>query len=130
MGVGGSSSYPGTGYTQIFLMFGRQARLPVDVAFGLPPNSETSHNDYAASLRITMQEAYEKVHKDLGHHLKRQKEIYDTKAHGHPYRKGDMVWLHNVAVARGKSRKFHKPWAGPYRVVKQISVATYYTTSK
>ena len=48
-----------------------------------------------------------------------------NKAHGHPYKKGDMLWLHNVAVARGKLRKFHKPWAGPYRVVKQISEATY-----
>ena len=73
-----------------------------------------------------MQEAYATVRKDLGHYLRRQKEIYDVKAHGHPYKKGDMVWLHNAAVAKGKSRKFHKPWAGPYRVVKQISEATYH----
>ena len=36
-----------------------------------------------------------------------------------------MVWLHNAAVARGRSRKFHKLWTDPYRVVKQISEATY-----
>ena len=109
----------------ILLMFGRQARLPVDVAFGLPPNSGTSHNEYAASLRCALQEAYERVCEDLGHHLRRQKEIYDKRAHGQPYKKGNMVWLHNTAVAKGKSKKFHKPWVGPYRVVKQISDVTY-----
>ena len=85
----------------------------------------TSHNDYAASLRCTLQEAYESVRKDLGHHLRRQKELYDKKAHGQPYKKGDLVWLHNAAVTKGKFKKFHKPWVGPYRVVKQICDVTY-----
>ena len=74
----------------------------IDLAFGLPPHSDTSHNDYAASLRCTLQEAYESVRKDLGHHLRRQKELYDKKAHGQPYKKGDLVWLHNAAVTKGK----------------------------
>jgi len=64
-----------------------QVHPKVDVAFGLPPNSDTSHNDYAAaSLRCTLQEAYKTVCKDLGYHLKHQKEIYDKKAHGQAYR--------------------------------------------
>ena len=29
---------------------------------------------------------------------------------------GDLVWLHHPAVPRGKSRKLHRPWTGPYRV--------------
>ena len=52
-----------------FLMFGCQARLPVDVAFGLPPNSVDSQNEYAASLRNTLWEDYDCVRKDLNHHL-------------------------------------------------------------
>ena len=47
-------------------MFGRQARLPVDVAFGLPPNSEASHNTFAASLRTTLQEALKVFTQILG----------------------------------------------------------------
>ena len=46
-------------------MFGHQARLPVDVAFGLSPKSEASHNSLAASLRTTLQDAFESVHTDL-----------------------------------------------------------------
>ena len=120
-----TSVHPGTHYTPFFLMFGRQARLPVDVAFGLPPNSEASHNTFAASLRTTLQEAFESVRTDLGHHLKRQKEIYDVKAHGQPYEKRDVVWLHNASIAKGNCKKFNKQWVGPYKVTKRISDATY-----
>ena len=105
-------------------MFGHQARLPVDVAFGLPPSSHNTHNEYAASSRRTLQEAYEHVCNNLSHHLRRQKEIYDQKAHGKSYEKGDLVWLYNAVVTKRKSR-FHKPWTGPFRVVKKISEVIY-----
>ena len=62
----------------------------------------------------------------MDHHLKRQKEIYDKKAHGHLYNKGDKVWLFNAAVPKGTSRKFHKIWSGEnYMAVKQISDIAY-----
>ena len=35
------------------------------------------------------------------------------------------MWLYNAAVTKGKSKKFYKPWAGPFRVVKKISEVTY-----
>ena len=35
------------------------------------------------------------------------------------------MWLHNTAVPKGKSKKFHKPWEGPFRVVKKMSDVTY-----
>jgi len=120
-----TSIHSGTGHTPFFLKFGHQAHLPVDVVFGLPPNTDMTHNDYAASLRCNLQEVYENVHKDLGHHLRCQKEIYDKKAHGQVYKKDDLVWLHNAAVTKGKSKKFHRIWVGPYRVVKSISDVTY-----
>jgi len=120
-----TSVHPGTGHSPFFLMFGRHPRLPVDLAFGLPHSEATSHSGYAQALQHTVQEAYKHVREDLGHHLKRQKELYDQKAHGKPHNKGDRVWLYNAATPKGKTKKFHKPWSGPYTIVKRLSDATY-----
>ena len=62
-------------------MFGRQTRIPVDLIFQLPQGQPQYHNQYVTKLQQTMWEAYERVREKMGHHLKRQKEIYDKKAH-------------------------------------------------
>ena len=56
---------------------------------------------------------------------KRQKEFYDRRVHGQPYVDGDLVWLHSPVVPRGKFKKFHHPWTGPYKVIKQLSDVNY-----
>ena len=38
---------------------------------------------------------------------------------------GDTVWLYSPAVSKGRTPKFHRPWKGPYRVVKVLSDVTY-----
>ena len=120
-----SSVHASTGYTPFFLMFGRQARLPVDLAFQLPNKQPTLHNDYVVKLQQTLQDSYKVVRNNLGGNLRRQKEIYDKKSHGRPYHKGDLVWLFNPVITPGKFKKFHRPWTGPYTVVKKLSDSTY-----
>ena len=120
-----TSVHSSTGYTPFFLMFGRQARIPVDLAFQLPQNTPVYHNPYAIHLQNTLRDSYKQVREKLGHNLQRQKEIYDRKAQGSSYNKGDIVWLFNASVPRGQHKKFHRPWSGPYTVVKQLSDSTY-----
>jgi len=46
--------------------FGREARLPIDVMFGLPPGEESvSPSHYALLLRRRMEAAYHHVHSQL-----------------------------------------------------------------
>ena len=54
----------------------------------------------------------------------RQKEFYDAKVHGEPYKIGDFVWLH-LSPPKGTSHKLHHPWTGPYKVIKKVSDVTY-----
>ena len=66
-----------------------------------------------------------KVRQHLKVQHRRQKQHYDRKVAGTPYTVGDKVWLHSPAVPRGRSKKFHRPWQGPYTVTKVISDTVY-----
>ena len=114
-----------TGFTPFYLMFGRQARLPVDIMFGTNKPEPQSPNEYAAALKKQLTTAFDIARDQMSRQHVRQKEYYDQKLHGKPYQKGDLVWLHSSVVKRGHHRKLHHPWTGPYQVLKQISDATY-----
>ena len=120
-----TSVHPTTGSTPFFLMFGRQVRMPVDIMYGTPHPQPSTVPQYVAELREGLETAYQRVRERMGHQLERQKELYDRKAHGDPYQPGDLVWLHNPAVPRGQSTKRHRPWTGPFRVVRRPSDAVY-----
>ena len=112
--------------TPFSLMFGREARLPIDVMFGTPPDVVvTSPSQYALDLRDRLETAYHHTRSHLLLQQRRQKLLYDQRATGAAYKVNDLVWLYNPAVPRGHSRKLHRPWQGPYEVVKIISSVLY-----
>lgn len=120
-----SSVHPTTGFTPFYLMLGRQARMPIDIMYGTPGPEPVTVSEYAARLRQNLESAYDYVRNRMGHALDRQKDIYDKKVHGEPFTKGDLVWLHCPAVPRGQSKKLHRPWSGPYRIVSKLSEEIY-----
>ena len=120
-----TSLHPTTGYTPFFLMFGRKARLPVDVAYGTSLPTPTSMDKYARDLQQSLREAYQRVRQQMGSQQERQKDFYDQKVHGLPFSKGELVWLYSPAISRGNSRKLYHPWQGPFWIVKQLSEVTY-----
>lgn len=120
-----SSIHPTTGYTPFYLMFGRQARLPVDLMFTTDKPKKVTPTEYATQLRDSLEQAFENVQATMGSKLETQKQIYDHKVHGDPFSPGTLVWLHSPVVPRGGSRKLHHPWTGPWKILKRISDATY-----
>ena len=122
-----TSVHPTTGFTPFYLMFGRQARMPIDVMFGTPTDEDShkSPSQHAAELRKHLESAYRRVREQMGHQLERQKDYYDKKVHGKPYSEGDFVWLYSPVVPRRRARKLHRPWTRPFVVNKKLSDSTY-----
>ena len=114
-----------TGYTPFYLMFGRQAKLPVDLMYGMDNTPDVELPEYVGNLKRTLQKAYEVAREHIGEKQQFQKELYNQKVHGLPFCVGDLVWLYSPAVTKGRSKKLHLPWDGPYRVIKRLSDANY-----
>ena len=81
------------GFTFLYLMFGCQARLPVDIIYGTGASEgeSTDVGTYVASLKRRMSEAFEIVWRNVSKHHQHQKILYDEKVHGKPYKPGDWV---------------------------------------
>ena len=86
-----------TGYSPYFLMFGREPRLPVDVAFGLDTGNRTSKTRYIEELRGRLQKSYDLAIKSSAKAKDRQKQHYDLRTRGAQIGEGDRVLVKIVA---------------------------------
>ena len=106
-------------------MFGRQARIPLNIMYQTPVAEARNVSQYMWTLCKSMQDAYALAHDNLQTGSFQQKELCDKKIHVKPYKVGDLVWLHNPAMPRGQAHKLCCPWTGPYKVVKILSMVVY-----
>ena len=84
-----------TGFTPHYMMFGREARMPVHVIAPDPPEEkELSRHQYVQESKQRFQKAYDVARKTTGKSAQRYREYYDAKAYGKPFEVGDQVWLH------------------------------------
>ena len=88
-----TSIHPTTGFTPFYLMFGRQAKLPVELMYGTPEPESLSSSEYATQLKSSLTETYEKVRVKITRQLDHQAELYNKKVHGKPHEVGSHVWV-------------------------------------
>ena len=61
--------------------------MPIDLMYEKSPSDvTTSTSEYASSLRKLLEEAYSRVRIQMRHKLDGQKDIYDEKVHGVPFK--------------------------------------------
>ncbi|XP_073687078.1 uncharacterized protein [Garra rufa] len=116
-----------TGYTPYELMFGRQPRLPVDLAFGLPVNTPAkSHSQYVQNLKNRLRESYEVATKNAGKVALRNKRRFDERVITSTLDEGDRVLVRNVRL-RGKQKLADKWEQDVYVVVRKVHDLPVYT---
>lgn len=116
-----------TGYSPYELMFGRQPRLPLDIAFGLLNDEPChSHSKYVTSLKSRLEESYKLALENSRKVAERNKKRFDTNVLASVLEVGDRVLVRNVRL-RGKQKLSDKWESDVYTVLKKAQNVPVYT---
>ena len=108
------------------LMLGRQIRLPIDLALGIPETTASKcHTDYAYELEKHMIRAHDLARKHIQLSSDGMKFHYDKNVNFKEYSVGDAVWFHNLVRKKGISLKLQRAWKGPFVVIAKYGDVVY-----
>lgn len=113
-----------TGYTPYYLMFGRDPRLPIDVAFDLERDEASAcvpMTKYVKDLKERLKMSYEAAASASRKTQSRQKESYDLKTRGASIEEGDRVLVRKLAFD-GKHKISDRWEEGSYQVISQPNI--------
>jgi hypothetical protein len=79
-------------------------------------------------LRSNLKLAYSVVAKASRRSHQNNKRYYDLKAKPRRFEVGDLTYLYNPAIKPALTKKFARPWHGPYRVTKKLPELNYEVT--
>ncbi|XP_057179298.1 uncharacterized protein LOC130547386 [Triplophysa rosa] len=117
-----------TGFTPYQLMFGRQPRLPVDLAFKLPApeGQHSSHSEYVQNLKSRLKESYKIAMDKAARIAHKNKMRFDKHVTASDLEAGDRVLVRNVRV-RGKHKISDKWEYAVHVVVRRAGTLPVYT---
>ena len=108
--------------TPFYLMFGRDPILPLDTRYLQPdPCYVVDQDDYKFELTEKLQLAWKLAKENMTWSQERQKKYYDRNAVESCYLPGDVVLRYTPISVKGRSKKFSRPWRGPYRIIEMAS---------
>ncbi len=107
-----------TAEAPFFLLYGRDARLPTEVAlFPTPTRYPINLDDYKSEMVRLLSGAWELARQSVQKTQRAQKHQHDRKATCPSFAVGDRVFVYMPAAKSGKAHKFARPFKGPYRVL-------------
>ena len=109
-----------TGYTPFFLMHGREAKSPADLAL-IPPQDISDVVDvHLARIYSQLRLARTQARRNIQQAQLKMKLYYDQTSRNHPIRVGHLVWVFNPAMKKGLVKKLSSLWHGPFRLTEQL----------
>jgi len=82
-------------------------------------------DQFVSHLSESIQKAHGSTRSTLKTTSEQMKRDCDLKVLLRPYHEGDVVYLMDTAVLKGKCRKLCSPWKGPALIVKRLSAYLY-----
>ena len=105
-----------------YLLYGREPRLPIDVALLLPSSKlSTSIREHRARIVQSVENAQRIISSNTQLAQQRMKEQYDKTATPVDFDIGSKVWVYTPKKRKGLSKKLLHNYHGPYRVVTKLS---------
>jgi hypothetical protein len=103
--------------TPYYLLFGHDCRLPLEIALTPPTRYLITVDSYKCQLQANLCLAWDSARKAMANAQNQQKFYYDKKSSSKVFSEGEAVLLHNPVVPPHVSKKLHKFWTGPFRIV-------------
>ena len=124
-----NSRHTSTGVSPFLAVHGKEARMPLDFILNESSTHVMPVADYVDQVRQVIHKTHQKVTTNMEKAQQHQQKSYDQHYRTQssiPLSVGQKVWLYNPAVPRGGSRKFHRPWSGPYIILHWVGEVNYY----
>jgi len=114
------------GYSPFYLIHRREMHLPNQDNLKAKISAQPlEHNRRLKSLKASLKLAYKSVRQANRKGHQNNKRLYDRRAKLRSFETGDQVYLYNTAVKPGRSKKYHFPWSGPFKITAKISDLNY-----
>ncbi|KAG5863604.1 hypothetical protein JTB14_014316 [Gonioctena quinquepunctata] len=81
-------------------------------------------DNYASELLERLRRVYSDVYKNIEKAKSERVKRYNKKTGEHEFNMGDQVYLKDMAVKHGLSKKLVRSWIGPYRIMEMIGPVT------
>ena len=108
-----------------FMVFGREMNLPFDIEWIPKPNMPFTAQKHLEKVLDNLENARTIASKNMEKAQVRYKKYYDQKAKEPKFSPGDRVWLYNIKVPIGLSKKLHRKWTGPFYITQMGPNHTY-----
>jgi hypothetical protein len=116
-----------TGFTPFYLVYGREARMPIDLA--LAPLNIVADNPTAAEATARWRTALQRASNNTTQQQRRQKKYADRARRETRFSIGDRVLLSTEHLKligeRKRTRKLTERYIGPYRVKRVVNANAY-----